>query len=243
MYDRKINCISLVLIPRPYFALCPYSTNKENNPKSIMQGISRVILNRLTHASQHHRPLFKNIINRRKYSETVTNTNLERISRNRLHTRYRLLTRYRSFISIHAKPTMFCAPLQMPVSEAGPAAGGSAARNNTNASSHATNDGQNNAESTTSLQNPPLILTDPIFVHRSPKIENHVHLDGAWDIELLLKYCKKYVDDLPETVTEPMSQKKIHLRQIVRGIHSVEDLKPHVRENYHTYWICNILLS
>ena len=36
------------------------------------------------------------------------------------------------------------------------------------------------------------------FVQRAPKFENHVHLDGAYDLELVYKYLKQFQDQLPE---------------------------------------------
>ena len=43
-------------------------------------------------------------------------------------------------------------------------------------------------------------LTRAEFCARAPKVELHVHLDGAFDSAYLFECATKYVEDLPATV-------------------------------------------
>ena len=63
------------------------------------------------------------------------------------------------------------------------------------------------------------------FVARAPKIETHIHLDGAWDIDYLYEQTKKHQDNLPEEVVVPITEQVIKLREVVRNLKSVDDLK------------------
>ncbi len=61
------------------------------------------------------------------------------------------------------------------------------------------------------------------FARLAPKIENHVHLDGSYDHEILYRIAKKHVDDLPEEITVPVLERKVPLRRIVRESKNLEE--------------------
>ena len=47
------------------------------------------------------------------------------------------------------------------------------------------------------------------FACIAPKIENHVHLDGSYDHEILYNIAKKHVDELPAEITVPVLERKV----------------------------------
>ena len=59
-------------------------------------------------------------------------------------------------------------------------------------------------------------LTRAEFCARAPKVELHVHLDGAFDSAYLFECATKYVEDLPATV-DLLGGKSVRLQEAVRS--------------------------
>eukprot|EP00929_Paragymnodinium_shiwhaense_P071532 TRINITY_DN36355_c0_g1_i2.p1 TRINITY_DN36355_c0_g1~~TRINITY_DN36355_c0_g1_i2.p1 ORF type:complete len:415 (-),score=81.65 TRINITY_DN36355_c0_g1_i2:361-1605(-) len=63
------------------------------------------------------------------------------------------------------------------------------------------------------------------WLRAMPKVELHVHLDGALDLALLYELAKQHVEELPEEMTSVASGKVIPVRSLVRKCTSAEDFR------------------
>lgn len=54
-----------------------------------------------------------------------------------------------------------------------------------------------------------------------PKVETHVHLDGAWDFDYLLKLATELADELPLNGLCPFTNNKLPIRDEARKIRSL----------------------
>lgn len=67
-----------------------------------------------------------------------------------------------------------------------------------------------------------LRLSTAEFCSQAPKLELHVHLDGAFDAPFLYACARKHVEDLPESL-DLMGGKPVALREIVRTAASEQE--------------------
>ena len=66
------------------------------------------------------------------------------------------------------------------------------------------------------------------FIEGAPKIENHVHLDGSYDFDLVFEMMKKYTDELPEKVIAPVINREIPSRKLAHEIQTIDEMKKYV---------------
>lgn len=62
-------------------------------------------------------------------------------------------------------------------------------------------------------------------VRRAPKAELHVHLDGAFNIDVLFRASKEKLAELPESVKTPWDGKPIHVRDAVAACSGIGDFR------------------
>jgi len=60
------------------------------------------------------------------------------------------------------------------------------------------------------------------IIKGAPKVELHVHLDGAFNTEALYKAAQLYLDDLPEEVLTPWDGKTLKVKEEIAACTDVE---------------------
>jgi adenosine deaminase len=60
------------------------------------------------------------------------------------------------------------------------------------------------------------------FIRRMPKVELHVHLDGAYDHDRLFHWAQKHIEELPLTVRVPTGHYDISVREAIRKCDHIE---------------------